>query len=525
MPTLKIDGQPVEVPAGTTILEAAQKAGKKVPFYCYHPKLSIPANCRQCLVEVAKQPKLVPSCYNTVAEGMEVLTESAKVREAQRRNMEFLLLNHPVDCPICDQAGECKLQDYYRDYDFKPSRLNVLPVHKPKVIRLGAQVVLDAERCILCTRCVRFFEEIVGERPLGIFKRADKSELGLYPGKKLPRGYARNVVDICPVGALTSEDFRFRKRVWFLEKTPSVCPGCARGCNITVEHDEGVVWRHKPRDNEAVNQCWICDDGAESYHPVNERRVLGPSVRRGGGWADVTWDEALGAAAELLRAPDGGRPVGVVLSAQATCEDNFAFVRLGREVLGEVRFYVAGKAPWAGDRLLRVADQNPNTLGARLVAGPGAGDAAALRGDLEARRLRAVLLVGEHLPDASLAAPLGQVGAVVLCAANETPVREVAEVVLAACTYAEKDGTFVSVEGRVQRVRRAIEPRGRGGPQWKIALRLGRKLGTDFAWGGPEALFGEIAAQVPAFAGLSWEAVGPSGVVLPGHDAAAEAAP
>jgi NADH-quinone oxidoreductase subunit G len=514
MPKLTIDGMPIEVPAGTTILEAAKKLGRTIPYFCYHPKLSIPANCRQCLVEVAKAPKLLPGCYTTVAEGMEVQTQSPKVQEAQRRNMEFILLNHPVDCPICDQAGECKLQNYYQAYDFKPSRLNVLPVHKPKVIRLGAEVVLDAERCILCTRCIRFFEEIVGERPLGIFKRGEHSELGLYPGKSLPYGYARNVVDICPVGALTSEDFRFQKRVWFLTKTPSVCSGCARGCNITVEHHEGLVYRYRPRDNEAVNECWICDDGAYSYKAQRENRVLAPRLRQNGAFAEVKWDEALTAAAEALRAPDGGRPVGIVLSAQATCEANWAFVRLGREVLGDVRFYVAGKPDWEADKLLKVADQNPNTLGAKLVGGEAVRDTATLVADLNSRRLRALLLVGAEL-DLRLVPLLGNADRLVVVASNETAALENAQVVLAAANFSEQSGHFVNFEGRVQRLEAGPKPRGRSGPEWKIAVRLAQKLGKDFAWTGPEALFAEICELVPSFHGLSAAAVGPQGTPLP----------
>jgi NADH-quinone oxidoreductase subunit G len=524
MPKLTIDGIPIEVPPGTTILQAAKKLGRKIPYFCYHDKLSRPANCRQCLVEVAKAPKLLPGCYTSVAEGMEVQTDSEKVREAQRRNMEFILLNHPVDCPICDQAGECKLQNYYQKYDFQPSRRNVLPVHKPKVIRLGAQVVLDAERCILCTRCIRFFEEIVGERPLGTFKRGNRSELGLYPGKELPHGYARNVVDICPVGALTSEDFRFHKRVWFLTSTPSVCSGCARGCNLQVQHHEGVVYRYLPRDNEAVNQCWICDDGAYSYHQLNEGRVLAPQVRKGGDLAEVTWDEALGAAAATLRAADGGRPVGIVLSAQATNEANWAFARLGREALDQVRFYVAGKPDWQGDQLLKVPDQNPNRTGATLVAGDGAGDAEALAADLAQGKLRAVLLVGGHLPSPVLAEALGRADGVVVVTSNTTPALRAAQVVLAAAAFAEADGTLVNFQGRVQRIHAGPEPQGRSGPEWKIAFRLGQKLGRDFGWTGASGLFREVCAEVPAFRGLTWEGLGPFGAVLPGRESKADAA-
>ena len=526
MPKLKIDGIPVDVPAGTVIIEAAKQAGKEVPFFCYHDKLSRPANCRQCLVEVAKAPKLLPACYTTVAEGMEVFTDSARVQDAQRSNMEFLLLNHPVDCPICDQAGECKLQDYYRDFDFKPSRLNVLPNHKPKVVRLGAQVVLDDERCILCTRCVRFYEEIVGERPLGVFKRGNKSELGLYPGEALPHGYARNVVDICPVGALTSEDFRFQKRVWFLQRADSVCTGCATGCNVHVEHDEGQVWRYRARENEAVNECWLCDDGAYSYHAIHTARVTAPKVRQNGAWTDATWDVALTAAAEALRAPDGGRPVGLVLSAQATVEDNWAWLSMAKAALGDVRVYAAGKPNWKGDTILRSDDQNPNTLGVKKLA-PEASDVAALKADLDGNKLRAVIVLGHEGVDTKLLESLRKAPALIAVVTHESPLLDFATVLLPGVTHVEKDGVFVNGEGRAQRITHAIEPVGRAAPQWKIALKLGARLapqgarkdqlGQESAWTGPAQLFDELAAKVEAFAGLSHAKLGATGAPLLGY--------
>jgi NADH-quinone oxidoreductase subunit G len=514
MPKLKVDGIEVEVPAGTVIIEAAKLAGKDVPFFCYHDKLSRPANCRQCLVEVAKAPKLVPACYTTVAEGMEVLTESSRVKDVQRSNMEFLLLNHPVDCPICDQAGECKLQNYYRDYDFKPSRLNVLPNHKPKVVRLGAEVVLDDERCILCTRCVRFYEEIVGERPLGVFKRGNKSELGLYPGKALPHGYARNVVDICPVGALTSEDFRFQKRVWFLKRADSICTGCATGCNIHLEHDDGQVWRYRARENEAVNECWLCDDGAYSYHAIHEHRVTAPKVRQSGAWADATWDQALTIAANALR--DAGGPVGLVLSAQATVEDNYAWLSVAKAAFGDVRVYAAGKPSGKGDDILRSADQNPNTLGVRKLA-PEAKDVAALKADLDGNKLRAVVVLGHEFADLKVLDSLRKSPAVIAVVTHETPILDFAAVVLPGVTHAEKDGVFVNGEGRAQRINAAIEPVGRAAPQWKIALKLGEKLGHVATWAGPTELFDDVAAKVEAFAGLSHAKLGAGGVPLAGY--------
>ena len=239
MPNLTIDGKQIEVPAGTTIIQAADKLGIDIPRYCYHPALPVSGNCRICMVEVEKQPKLQIACYTPVADGMVVKTNSPKVLEARKAVLEFLLVNHPVDCPVCDQAGECKLQDYYMEHGQYDSRLSDVKVKKEKkAFPIGPTVMLDQERCILCTRCVRFADNITKTSEFGVFNRGDHSQLDVYPGKQLDNNYSGNVVDICPVGALTDTDFRFKCRVWYLAKTKSVCPGCSMGCNITVEWDK-----------------------------------------------------------------------------------------------------------------------------------------------------------------------------------------------------------------------------------------------------------------------------------------------
>src|SRR4051812_6765074 len=268
MPKLTIDGVEVEVPAGTTIIQAADKLGINIPRYCYHPALPVAGNCRICMVEVEKQPKLQIACYTPVAEGMVVKTNSPKVLEVRKTVLEFLLVNHPVDCPVCDQAGECKLQDYYMEHGQYNSRLVDVKVKKEKkAFSIGPTIMLDQERCILCTRCVRFADNITKTHEFGVFDRGDHSELDVY--KPLENKYSGNVADICPVGALTDKDFRFKCRVWYLEKTKSVCPSCSMGCNVTVEWDKARphaqktarVMRLKPRLNPEVNDYWMCDNG------------------------------------------------------------------------------------------------------------------------------------------------------------------------------------------------------------------------------------------------------------------------
>ncbi|RYF09073.1 MAG: 2Fe-2S iron-sulfur cluster binding domain-containing protein, partial [Deltaproteobacteria bacterium] len=273
MAQVTIDGKALEFSPGESVIQAATRQDIEIPHYCWHPRLSIAANCRMCLVEVEKAPKLVPACQTECKDGMVVHTANDKVRQAQRSVSEFLLVNHPIDCPICDQAGECKLQDYYMKFQLAPSRMREAKVRKRKLQRLGPHVTYDAERCIVCTRCVRFMEEVPKDRQLGVFNRGDHSVIGTAPGQPLDNPYALNTVDVCPVGALTSNVFRFKQRVWNLKRSPSVCPGCAKGCNVHVDQRASQVYRLLPRENEAVNKSWMCDEGRLTYNRANENRL------------------------------------------------------------------------------------------------------------------------------------------------------------------------------------------------------------------------------------------------------------
>src|SRR5258705_9338924 len=313
MPKLTIDGKEIEVEAGTNLIEAARRLGIEVPHYCYHPALAIAGQCRLCMVDLEKAPRPTIVCNSVATEGMVVLTDTPRVQETRRSMMEFHLINHPLDCPVCDQAGECFLQIYYMKHGLYDPRMVDEKVHKPKAVPLGPHVILDAERCILCSRCVRYCDEVTHTGELGIFQRGDHSEIGLFPGKALENKYSGNVIDICPVGALTDRDFRFQVRVWYLDTAKSVCNACARGCNIEVHvnrrrphHAEGRrVARLKPRFNADVNKWWLCDAVRYGYGFVDGAdRLLMPTRRQGGTSSDVTWDEAIAAVGEPLR----GRP-------------------------------------------------------------------------------------------------------------------------------------------------------------------------------------------------------------------------
>ena len=332
---LTIDGREITVPEGTTVIQAAEQLGIFIPRYCYHPGLSIAGNCRICLVEVEKSPKLEISCNLAVREGMVVHTQSDEAEDGRRAVLEFLLANHPLDCPVCDQSGECDLQNYYMNFGLYDPRFREQKVKKKKAVELGPHVMLDQERCILCSRCVRFTDEITETGEFGIFDRGDRAELGIYPGEVLDNPYSANVVDICPVGALTEKDFRFAARVWYLSRAPTVCNGCSQGCNVDLHfvldrphlNDGARLVRIKPRYNPDVNQWWLCDEGRYGFGWLDRARITkvqqGASVQ-----GDATWEQALTAISTSLGKLGKGS-IGVIASAQLTNEELF----LIREIL------------------------------------------------------------------------------------------------------------------------------------------------------------------------------------------------
>ncbi len=375
--TLIIDGKSVTVPKGTMLIEACNQNGADVPFFCYHPGLTSPAVCRQCLVDVKGQPKPVPSCYTPVADKMEVFTKSPRALDVRRQMLEFTLLNHPIDCPICDKAGECQLQKHYFDWDAKLARNDGVKVKKNKVVDIGPHIVLDQERCILCTRCIRVCDEVAKNHQLEMAQRGDHEVLTTAPGHRLDNPYSLNTVDVCPVGALTSKDFRFSMRVWELTTTPSVCPGCATGCNVEVHHSRGKIYRLIPRENLAVNKQWMCDEGRFTYKRVHKDRLAAPVS----GGVPVEWDKALADAGRLLRAALDANPaeVGVVMSAQSTNEDLYALAKLTFENLGLGKAYLSGSGPGVERRHPGQRRQEPQHRGrdgdrrraAAHAAGPG----------------------------------------------------------------------------------------------------------------------------------------------------------
>jgi NADH-quinone oxidoreductase subunit G len=477
--TVTIDGRPHQFPKGMNLLEACNQSGADVPFFCYHAGLSSPAVCRQCLVDIKGQPKPVPSCYTPVVDKMEVTTASPRVLDIRRQMLEFTLLNHPIDCPICDKAGECTLQKHYFDWDAKYARNDGIKVIKAKNVDIGKHIILDQERCILCTRCIRVCDEVAKASELTMAMRGDREILTTAPGRRLDNPYSLNTVDVCPVGALTAKDFRFTMRAWELESTPSICPGCATGCNIQVHSSRDKIYRLIPRENPAVNKHWMCDEGRFTYKRVHAGRL---AVPRSGG-VSVDWDRALADAARLLRSVldrDASR-VGVVFSAQSTNEDLYALSRLAFENLGLTHTYLAGLDQGWFDDILVSPDKNPNTAGAIAIGGGRLKSLLALSQDLKNGALSALLIVGEMgvLGSGGLAAlPVGALEALVVMAWRRDNLVEVAHVALPMCDFAEVDGTFTNRQGRVQRIRAAVPAAGDSLPGWEIVALLSDRMGT-----------------------------------------------
>ena len=522
MPKLTIDGKEIEVPAGTNLIEAARLAGIEVPHYCYHPGLSVAGQCRLCMVDIEKAPKPTIACNTQATDGMVVLTQTDRVRETRQSIMEFHLVNHPLDCPVCDQAGECFLQIYYMKHGLYDPRMVDEKVHKPKAVPLGNHVILDAERCILCSRCVRFCDEVTGTGELGIFNRGDHSEIGLFPGATLDNKYSGNTVDICPVGALTDRDFRFQVRVWYLDTAKSVCPGCARGCNIEVHvnrrrphHAQGRrVARLKPRLNPAVNRWWMCDAGRYGFGVVDDASRLARPLRRSSAGAQVVgWDEAVAAVAELLRTGPGS--LGVIASPAMANEDLFALRRL-LEARGVIRVGFRVPPAVAGDQddfLIR-ADKNPNTRGAELIGLDG--DVGAILADARRGHLKALWVMQHDLfdsawPAADVEGALNAVDTLVFMGSNANRISERAHLVLPSAAWVERDGTFTNFAGRVQRFRTAVEPLGEARPAWTVLGQLLTMVGDDPQASRTAHWFRMLATTVAAFRGMTYESIGDGG--------------
>ena len=547
---VKVDGREIEVPrliadwsgklTPTTMIQACELAKTDVPHYCWHPKLPVVGNCRMCLVEFGTPmmgpdrkpvlnedgtPKIARSvlpyepgtprgaiaCATPISPGMEIYTQTPAVKQMREGVLEFLLINHPLDCPICDQAGECKLQEYSVDYGQSASRFVEPKVHKPKSVDLGPRIVLDDERCILCTRCIRFTRDIAGDDALGIVNRGSYNTLTAYPGKVFDNNYTLNTVDICPVGALTSKDFRFKMRVWFLKETKSVCTSCATGCNVIVGSREEKIHRYTPRENDAVNGPWMCDAGRLNYKWIGRTDRLKDVLVHG---QKSTWTAALNEISDKLRKASAGS-VAIIASARQTNEELWLISKL-KAKLGAISDSIARVGE--GDKLLVSADKNPNTNGARLTGicfTEIGSNLPQIANGISSGKIKTLIVFGEDVTQHGISADLlGRLETLIVSDILPNATTKLAHYLLPGCAHAEKRGTFTSTKGRVQKFMKAVEAPGDVRAEWEFLHDLVQNVTGQDGFLTIEGLFNEMAKDVPAFNGLTWAGLGDTGATV-----------
>jgi NADH-quinone oxidoreductase subunit G len=540
---VKVDGREIEVPKTmpdpitgkpiqTTMIQACELAKQDVPHYCYHPKLAVVGNCRMCLVEygtpalgpdrkpvlnsdgtpkIAKSPRPAIACATPISPGMEIYTSTPGVKQMREGVLESLLINHPLDCPICDQAGECKLQEYSVDYGQSASRFVEAKVHKPKAVDLGPRITFDAERCILCTRCIRFTRDVAGDDALGIINRGSYNTIATYPGTPFDNNYTLNTVDICPVGALTSKDFRFKMRVWFLKETKSVCTSCATGCSITVGSREEKVYRYEPRQNDAVNSTWMCDAGRLNYKWIGREDRLKDVLVHG---QKSTWTAALNEISGKLKKAAAGS-VAIIASARQTNEELWLISKL-KAKLGAVSDSVARFGE--GDKLLVSADKNPNTNGARLTKicfSEIGSNLPKIADDIKAGKIKTLIVFGEDVTKHGIGADLlGKLETLIVSDILPSATTRLAHYVLPGCAHVEKRGTFTNGKGRVQKFMKAVEAPGDARAEWEFLHDLVHNVTGQNGFVTIEGLFNEMAKDVSAFNGLAWASLGDTGVTV-----------
>ncbi|MEY2545168.1 MAG: NADH-quinone oxidoreductase subunit [Verrucomicrobiota bacterium] len=538
---VQIDGTWHQFPKGTRVIEACEQAGKYVPRYCYHKKLSSPGNCRMCLVEMG-MPKMGPDrkpelgadgkslinwmprpqicCAQDVTEGMGVRTNSPLVDECRKGVMEFLLINHPLDCPICDQAGECRLQEFSVDYGHQGSRFLENKVKKPKNVEIGPRVTLDDERCILCSRCIRFCQEIAHDDVLGFIDRGSHTVLTAHPGKRLENNYSLNTVDICPVGALTSTDFRFKMRVWFLKETKSFCTSCATGCNTLIGSREDVIYRQTPRENDAVNSCWMCDYGRLNFDYVqSDRRLLEPLILQNNKLVATDWKTAVANAAQQLR-HFGGWNIAIIASGRMTNEEMWLTSRIKESLGAQWIDIVPHRGP--GDDILLCEDRNPNTNGAKLLGltdEPGAKIPAIIEA-IKSGAVQALFVLCENPLEIGITREqLQNLPAVINMSILQNESTDLSTAVLPSASFAEKRGSMVNGDGRLQRLNRAVRPPGNARDDWDILRDLLQALTGSNGVYTIDDVFRQMSEAVPQFAGLSLTKIGDLGMQLVNIDA------
>ena len=540
MVNVQIDGVWRQFTKGTRIIEACRSVGSIVPHYCYHPKLTAPGNCRMCLVQTGMPPRPAPgqetqrdengyepigwmprpviACANTVTENMGIRTSGELVEKCREGVMEFLLINHPLDCPICDQAGECRLQEHSVGHGRGVSRFIDMKVKKPKNVDIGPRIRLDDERCIMCSRCIRFMDEVAGDPVLGFTQRGTHTTLTVHPGRLLDSNYSLNTADICPVGALTSNDFRFQMRVWFLKETPSIDVNCGTGTNITIWTRGNKIHRITPRQNDEVNSCWMPDSHRLNFHYIDgENRLSQPLAKNAAGLHEpTTWNAAIASAASAIKSFAPAQ-VAVIASGRMTNEELF-LARALAENIGTQNLSIVPRTGEA-DHLLIAADRNPNTTGAKLVweNNDPSSKLDSIRSAVRSGEIKALIVLGEDIvSDAGFSGEdLSNLGLLVQLHTLANPTASRSHLVLPTAAFAEKRGSMVNLSGRLQRLNRAVEPTGQCRDDWEAIRDLICAItGNKHEIHHIEDVFKSIAENIPAFQNLTLSKIGHQGTQI-----------
>ena len=527
MPVFQIDGEQVEYEPGEKVLSAALRCGKIIPHYCYHPGMSIVATCRMCLVDVIDlgngrpAPKLQTACSVDATAGMKIETFNQKVEEGRKLVNEFLLINHPLDCPICDQSGECVLQDYAFEYGSGKSEMD----YSKRVNGwrdIGTFVALERNRCIQCSRCDRFTREITGTNEFGMFNRGHELTVDTYTDRPMTNKFQGNMADICPVGAITEKEFRFKRRVWKLKKNHSICTGCSTGCNVTIEHDRNEVFRLKPHENQSVKKWWLCDEGRLTYRKMNEKksRIHQPLGRIGENLEGISWEKAYGAIAERIRELKPlPHEVLALTDTHASNEELFLIQKFLKEGFSSDNIFCP-LPRWEQREsdffinTLITSDKTPNRAGALALHIKGDQKNTKLKKVIEGD-LKVVFVLGNPFEtEMEFKEIIKLTQLVIHIGVFHNSWSDIADVVLPGQFYSEKEGTYTNKDQRVQSTEIAVKALRKTRPEWQIISELSLALGHKISFESIPQVFNAMAQEAKAFSGLSFDEIGGLGIGL-----------
>ncbi|MCJ7580252.1 MAG: 2Fe-2S iron-sulfur cluster-binding protein [Candidatus Aminicenantes bacterium] len=508
-----IDDKPFEVEEGITVFTAATQAGIEIPHFCYHPAFAPEGTCRMCLIEIEGVPKLELACAAVVREGMKVSTSNERVVEGRKGVLEFLLVDHPMDCPICDQAGDCKLQDYYEKYGMFESKSSDAKEKRDKKRKIGQKLIHDQERCVLCRRCVRFTREVTKTQELGVFERGIHAEINILENRPVDNKYSGNLAQICPVGAITDTDFRFQTRSWFLKSGDSICPLCSRGCSITVESHKGFsrfkipkrVYRIRSRRNPDINGFWICDIGRYGYGYINENR-LGQILSKNKQNGVLNWESALKLLSQKMKEVhpmDRTSGTVLLLNSWLTNEELFLIKKFLVENQEFKNVYLIDIPDGEGDDFLITTERSPNKRGLKELGLK----TKSLSSDSLPEKIKLVLAFCPPNIDSagidSIKAVFDQAETKVLFASNESELSNAADLVLPTAVIAEKAGSLINIDGMLQKFSPALELPGVSRPEWQILVEMAKEIDTHHKYYdqflSPEEIFLEIRKEISDF--------------------------